>query len=168
MLYIQLWSQLMNFDQLYKSKHKLIYFLLKKYNVTYNYDEFAQLLLIKLWELSHNYDPQKTPSINTYLYTRLNYYLLDLFRTFSNYSDKYQITNDIELQQLNIQSEIDESIQFQHFVSQLSSAERLWLQLKLNGYKQQELAKLLNCSVSTVKNYQKRVQHAFIKFFKTN
>ncbi|WP_436854169.1 sigma-70 family RNA polymerase sigma factor [Staphylococcus caeli] len=158
----------MNFDQLYKTKHKLIYFLLKKYNVTYNYDEFAQLLLIKLWELAHNYDPQKSPAMNSYLYTRLNYYLIDLFRTFSNYSDKYQLTNDTELQQLTSHTTIDDSIEFQHFFSQLTSSERQWLQLKLKGYKQHELANILNCSVSTIKNYQKRVQQAYINFFKTN
>ncbi|SCS33534.1 sigma-70 family RNA polymerase sigma factor [Staphylococcus caeli] len=158
----------MNFNQLYKTKYKLIHFLLNKYNIKYNYDEFAQLLLIKLWELSLNYDPQKNSSMNTYLYSRLNYYLIDLFRTSSSHSEKYQLTNDIELQQLIMHQPIDEPLQLQHFYSSLSTSDCLWLQLKLQGYKQHELAQILNCSVSTLKNYQKRVQKAYIKFFKTN
>jgi len=158
----------MNFNQLYKTKYKLIHFLLNKYNIKYNYDEFAQLLLIKLWELTLNYDPKKNSSMNTYLYSRLNYYLIDLFRTSSSHSEKYQLTNDIELQQLIMNQPIDEPLQLQHFYSYLSTSDRLWLQLKLQGYKQHELAEILNCSVSTLKNYQKRVQKAYIKFFKTN
>ncbi len=51
----------MQFNTLYVQYYKLIHFLLHKYHIDYNYDEYFQLLLIKLWSLSLKYDP---PLIN--------------------------------------------------------------------------------------------------------
>lgn len=80
MLYIQQWSLTMNYNELYKNFKHIIYFLLKKYNIKYNNDEYVQLLMIKMWELSKVYTPQKS-SLNSFLYTRLNYFIIDLFRS---------------------------------------------------------------------------------------
>ncbi|MGO2078871.1 MAG: RNA polymerase subunit sigma, partial [Staphylococcus equorum] len=41
----------MTFEEVYKKYKYIIHYLLKKYNIQYNYDEYAQLLLIKMWEL---------------------------------------------------------------------------------------------------------------------
>ncbi|MDT3943654.1 RNA polymerase sigma factor SigS, partial [Staphylococcus aureus] len=47
----------MKFNDVYNKHHKIIHHLLKKYNISYNYDEYYQLLLIKMWQLSQIYKP---------------------------------------------------------------------------------------------------------------
>nr|WP_259337547.1 LuxR C-terminal-related transcriptional regulator [Staphylococcus xylosus] len=54
---------------------------------------------------------------------------------------------------------------YNNFLSYLSEKEQLWLQLKLAGYKQKELAKELNCSISTLKNYQNRVKIKYKNYY---
>ncbi|CUT94843.1 RNA polymerase sigma factor SigS (fragment) [Staphylococcus capitis] len=51
----------MEFEEVYKNYNKIIHYLLNHYHITYNYDEFYQLLLIKMWQLTLNYDEQKSP-----------------------------------------------------------------------------------------------------------
>lgn len=46
----------MEFEEVYKNYNKIIHYLLNHYHITYNYDEFYQLLLIKMWQLTLNYD----------------------------------------------------------------------------------------------------------------
>ncbi|MDN8760514.1 sigma factor, partial [Staphylococcus aureus] len=57
----------MNFNDIYHKHHKMIHYLLKHYNVKYNYDEFYQLLLIKLWQLSKNYNDNSNVSLSSFL-----------------------------------------------------------------------------------------------------
>lgn len=45
----------LKFNDVYNKHHKIIHHLLKKYNISYNYDEYYQLLLIKMWQLSQIY-----------------------------------------------------------------------------------------------------------------
>ncbi|EJX18030.1 LuxR C-terminal-related transcriptional regulator [Staphylococcus equorum] len=47
----------------------------------------------------------------------------------------------------------------------MTDKEQQWLLLKFAGLKQYEIAKLLNCSVSTLKNYQKRIRQKHLKFY---
>ena len=49
----------MEFDLAYEKYNKIIHHLLKSNQITYNYDEFYQLLLIKMWELILDYDNQR-------------------------------------------------------------------------------------------------------------
>lgn len=58
----------------------MIHHLLRQYRITYNYDEFYQLLLIKLWEISKIYNPSSSVSLSSFIYQRLKFYLIDLFR----------------------------------------------------------------------------------------
>ena len=162
MLYIQRWSLTMNFDELYKNSKYIIYFLLKKYNIKYNNDEYVQLLTIKMWELSKVYTPQKS-SLNSFLYHRLNFFIIDLFRS-QHIIETYNI---FELDNLpNNNAPFDDArLLYDNFLSHLSEKEQLWLQLKLAGYKQKELAKALHCSISTLKNYQKRVKIKYKNYY---
>lgn len=70
----------LNFEEIYTNHYKIIHYLLKQYHIKYNYDEFYQLLLIKLWQLSLAYDSTSSITLNSFLYTRLKFYLIDLFR----------------------------------------------------------------------------------------
>ncbi|ALM57379.1 sigma-70 family RNA polymerase sigma factor [Staphylococcus equorum] len=153
----------MTFEEVYKKYKYIIHYLLKKYNIQYNYDEYAQLLLIKMWELSKIYNSQKRSSLNTFLYSRLNFYLIDLFR-------KHQSLTLVDISEQEVKSSLinddyDNMLVFQQFLSLLTDKEQQWLLLKFAGLKQYEIAKLLNCSVSTLKNYQKRIRQKHLKFY---
>ncbi|MDW5471268.1 sigma-70 family RNA polymerase sigma factor [Staphylococcus equorum] len=153
----------MTFEEVYKKYKYIIHYLLKKYNIQYNYDEYAQLLLIKMWELSKIYNSQKRSSLNTFLHSRLNFYLIDLFR-------KQQALTLVDISEQEVKSSLnnddyDNMLVFQQFLSLLTDKEQQWLLLKFAGLKQYEIAKLLNCSVSTLKNYQKRIRQKHSKFY---
>ncbi|MBC8679328.1 hypothetical protein FXV89_12960, partial [Staphylococcus pseudintermedius] len=55
----------MIFDTLYAQYYKFIHFLLHQYQISYNYDEYFQLLSIRLWELSMKYDATFNQSFKT-------------------------------------------------------------------------------------------------------
>lgn len=152
----------MPFNELYKNSKHIIYFLLKKYNIKYNNDEYVQLLTIKMWELSKVYNPQKS-SLNSFLYARLNYFLIDLFRSHRSI-ETFDVAELDNLSNINYSFD-DAQILYENFISQLSEKEQLWLQLKLAGYKQKELAEKLNCSISTLKNYQNRVKIKYNNYY---
>ena len=89
----------MTFEEVYKKYKYIIHYLLKKYNIQYNYDEYAQLLLIKMWELSKIYNSQKRISLNTFLYSRLIFYLIDLFR-------KHQALTLVDISEQEVKSSL--------------------------------------------------------------
>lgn len=103
----------MTFEEVYKKYKYIIHYLLKKYNIQYNYDEYAQLLLIKMWELSKIYNSQKRSSLNTFLYSRLTFYLIDLFR-------KHQALTLVDISEQEVKSSLinddyDNMLVFQQF-----------------------------------------------------
>ncbi|PHK50860.1 sigma-70 family RNA polymerase sigma factor [Staphylococcus edaphicus] len=155
----------MHFEQQFQNSKYILYFLLKKYRIKYNNDEYMQLLTIKLWEISKTYNAQKSPSFHTYLYTRLNFYLIDLFRK-QNKICEVPLTCSIDAKLQTLPSTLDTEIIYRQFQDKLTSREKQWLQLKLEGYKQKEIAHHLACSVSTVKNYQQRVQAKYLIHYK--
>lgn len=56
----------LNFEEIYTNHYKIIHYLLKQYHIKYNYDEFYQLLLIKLWQLSLAYDSTSSITLNSF------------------------------------------------------------------------------------------------------
>lgn len=48
----------MSFEESYKKYNNIIHYLLKSYQITYNYDEFYQQMLIKMWQLTLDFDEQ--------------------------------------------------------------------------------------------------------------
>ena len=128
----------------------MIHHLLRQYRITYNYDEFYQLLLIKLWEISKIYNPSSSVSLSSFIYQRLKFYLIDLFR-------KEQLKIDcLDIAALNHSLTYtlkDESI-FNDFKYILNSNEYQWLIYYLHGYKQYEIAKKMNVSDTTIKKYK--------------
>lgn len=153
----------MLFEKCYKKHKHIIPYLLKKYNIKYNKDEFAQLLLIRMWELFYDYNPTKSMAMSTFLYRRLNFYLIDLLRklpqaqhlTFEEH--EHQVYFDFQ--------DFENRLIQQNFYSSLTSNEKQWLTLKVEGYKQHEIADILHCSLSTIKNYQKRVRSKFNAYY---
>lgn len=124
--------------------------MLKQYYITYNYDEFYQLLLIKLWEISKIYNPSSSISLSSFIYQRLKFYLIDLFRKEQLKIDCLDIT---ELNHSLTYTFKDDSF-FNDFKHILNSNEYQWLLYYLRGYKQYEIAKMLNVSETTIKKYK--------------
>ena len=114
----------------------MIHHLLRQYRITYSYDEFYQLLLIKLWEISKIYNPSSSVSLSSFIYQRLKFYLIDLFR-------KEQLKIDcLDIAALN------------HSLTYTLKNEYQWLIYYLRGYKQYEIAKKMNVSDTTIKKYK--------------
>ncbi|UEX90908.1 sigma-70 family RNA polymerase sigma factor [Staphylococcus ratti] len=141
----------MNFDTLYLKYEKFIHFLLKKYFIQYNYDEYYQMLLIRLWELEQQFDPKRSKQFHPYIRTKLHFYLLDLLRREYAKLD----TLDIDSHPQKVPSSSYLSLELSFISHLLSPKQQLWLTLHLNGYTQKEIHQMMNCALSTVKNYKK-------------
>ncbi|MCG7338389.1 LuxR C-terminal-related transcriptional regulator [Staphylococcus sp. ACRSN] len=137
--------------------------LLNKYHIKYNYDEFSQLLSIRMWELLRDYNPNYHVPLISYLYTRLQFYLIDLFRSLKTFQPLESDLLELPNQSLSISPE--QNLLYKSFLSSLTHKELNWLELKLAGYKQKELAKLLNCSISTLKTYQKNIKFKYLTYY---
>ncbi|EHJ07695.1 sigma-70 family RNA polymerase sigma factor [Staphylococcus simiae] len=148
----------MNFNEIYNKYHKIIHYLLKKYHVSYNYDEFYQLLLIKLWQLSTSYQSDYNCNINTFLFTRLKFYLFDLFRQQQRINEFITFdTNAITCNSLSSNLN-DFSLHYNDMLKVLTIREQQWLSLYLAGYKQYEIAKMMNLSISTIKTTKANIK----------
>ncbi|WP_281673333.1 sigma-70 family RNA polymerase sigma factor [Staphylococcus auricularis] len=159
----------MNFDYYYEKHHKIIHYLLKKYRINYNYDEYYQQLLIKFWELLQHYHPQKANSLPQYLFTRLNFHLIDLFRkqsTLSNHNESISQALMHGIHTTNMQS-VETSLSYIQFSQQLNPREREVLRLKLAGYTHKEIAHMLGCSVCSIKYYKQAIKKKYLQFLQS-
>lgn len=157
----------MSFEKTYFQFKFIIFVLLKKYHIKYNREEYTQLLTIKMWKLTQKYSPHQSVSLQQFLYFRLNCYLIDLFRS----QKQLEITinsPDLKERENILFDQMNHQIIYQQFLQLLTTNEKNWLNLKLLGYKQFEIASMLNCSVSTIKNYRKKVQIKYIKYYGIN
>lgn len=141
----------------------IIHHLLHRYNITYDYDEFFQLLLIRLWQLIPQFNPTLSPSLSSYLYNRLRYYLFDLLRSADRQITTYEIAHT-EIQSLDSINNTESQILLEQFLSILNPNEQRWMQLAYLGYKQYEIAHQMNRSLSSVKLYKKSVKDKFFSY----
>lgn len=148
-----------------QKQQQLIHKLLKRYKITYNYDEYFQILFIHLWQLLVNYNPQHSNLLESYLYIRLRFHLIDQFRS-KHLKYHFVDINLCHLEAPNNFSSIEASILYTQFSNQLSHKEQQWFLLSLQGYKQYEIANIMQLSLSTIKNYKKAVQVKYSNYFK--
>lgn len=155
----------LKFNDVYNKHHKIIHHLLKKYNISYNYDEYYQLLLIKMWQLSQIYKPSSNQSLSSFLFIRLNFYLIDLFRQQKRLNDIILCENHspILTEQPTYFNEYD--LRLQDVCALLNHRERQWLMLYLEGYKQYEIADSMSLSTSTIKLIKASVKRKCQRFF---
>lgn len=141
----------MEFEEVYKNYNKIIHYLLNHYQITYNYDEFYQLLLIRMWQLTLDFDEQRSSSLGAYLFTRLKYYLIDHLRKENNKPN--QIALDAHLHTSYEPTILlnDFNIVLEDFSNHLKPQEAQWLNLHIQGYKQYEIAQHMNLSLTTIK-----------------
>lgn len=151
------------FEHYYNQYKNMIHYLLQRYQIKYGYEDYYQLLLIKLWTEIERYDFSKTASLDKYLYTKLKYYLIDCIRKQSK--DSYRIlptSNHEMLDQSFIQTH-----QFETFsmLEILSQDELMWLKLTLQSFSTQEIAIYLNKSESSIKYYRKNARRKLKSHF---
>ncbi|PNZ76998.1 RNA polymerase sigma factor [Staphylococcus microti] len=148
----------MDFHELYQRYHKYIHYLLNRYHIRYHYDEYFQLLLIKLWELYQNFDTSRDTNLHAYLTYRLKFYLIDLLRKQSRQPQLTSIdTPENQLPTTNIN---DKLFSIQQWALQLPHTHRHWLHLYLQGYTQLEIAERLSRSPTSIKKYKKETLQA--------
>lgn len=143
----------MNFEEIYLKHHKIIHYLLKQYHIKYNYDEFYQLLLIKLWQLSTLYHPTSHITMASFFYTRLKFYLIDLFRK-ENLKLEAMTMDTQMMSTLPISSDDYHACYLNDVKLFLTPREYRWLNYYIQGYKQYEIAQFMHVSVSMIKKYK--------------
>lgn len=151
----------MNIETLIIRHQGIIYALLKRYNIKYDIDEYAQLLSIKMWSLLRQFDTSIHNSMSGYLFQKLNYYLIDLFRKKSNVLEESNqaIISDIkDTSDYSDYNYLTQLIASEYYLL-LNDYERMWLNLKLCGYKQFEIQTLMKKSATTIRKYQMQVRH---------
>ena len=155
----------MLFNNVYHQFNKYIHYLLNKYHIRYNYDEYYQLMLIRLWQLTNQYNASLNSNFSTFIIFRLNYYLIDLFR-------KEQPKQSVEISILNPSSSKlpiyilnDFNLIMQEAWKHLTRQEQQWLILQISGYKQYEIAQQMHVSLSSVKNYKRNARQKLQRFF---
>lgn len=151
----------MNIETLIIRHQGIIYALLKRYNIKYDIDEYAQLLSIKMWSLLRQFDTSIHNSMSGYLFQRLNYYLIDLFRKKSNVLEE---SNQAIISDIKVTSDYSDYNYLTQLIASeyyllLNDYERMWLNLKLCGYKQFEIQTLMKKSATTIRKYQMQVRH---------
>ncbi|UXR33806.1 sigma factor [Staphylococcus simulans] len=143
----------MNIETLIIRHQGIIYALLKRYNIKYDIDEYAQLLSIKMWSLLRQFDTSIHNSMSGYLFQRLNYYLIDLFRKKSKVLEESNqaIISDIkDASDYSDYNYLTQLIASEYYLL-LNDYERMWLNLKLCGYKQFEIQTLMKKQSESIK-----------------
>lgn len=145
----------LTFEQSFLKYEKMIHHLLHKYHIQFNYDEYQQLLIIKLWEILKQYNHQQQPE-EQYCYFRLKFYLIDCLRKQLKYQNVFLISENKYLEE---KSYFDcYQLELLNFLELLDSNERIWLNLTIQGYTTKEIALFLSKSISTVKYYRKNTR----------
>ncbi|MTV22260.1 sigma-70 family RNA polymerase sigma factor [Staphylococcus delphini] len=140
------------FDTLYAQYYKFIHFLLHQHQISYNYDEYFQLLSIRLWELSMKYDATFNQSFKTYINYQLKYYLIDLLR--SAHTPLTTTPLDMSANELKAMSSSHLYLLLEDIVRTLKPAHRTWFHFYLQGYQQKEIQQLMQVSATTVRKYK--------------
>ncbi|MHD0397405.1 sigma-70 family RNA polymerase sigma factor [Staphylococcus simulans] len=150
----------MHIETLITRHQGIIYALLKRYNIKYDIEEYAQLLTIKMWSLLRQFDTSIHNSMSGYLFQRLNYYLIDLFRKKGKVMEDSNQAIISEIKAVDSHSNNNYLMQLiaSEYYLLLNDYERMWLNLKLCGYKQYEIQTLMQKSATTIRKYQRQVR----------
>ncbi len=114
-----------------------------------------------MWSLLRQFDTSIHNSMSGYLFQRLNYYLIDLFRKKSKVLEESNqaIISDIkDTSDYSDYNYLTQLIASEYYLL-LNDYERMWLNLKLCGYKQFEIQTLMKKSATTIRKYQMQVRH---------
>ncbi|MBI5975692.1 sigma-70 family RNA polymerase sigma factor [Staphylococcus canis] len=144
----------MTFFKIYTKYHRYIHFLLHQYHITYNYEEYYQCLLIRLWELSRNYQASSTHKESSYYKYRLKYYLIDLLRKHSKSHDILSL-DEIPIPKVQQRCNLDNQLSLNQLVKRLPYPYQQWFALYRLGYRQNEIEQKMNKSSTSIKKYKR-------------
>lgn len=153
------------FEETKNKYEKLIFHLIHKYQLTYDFDEFYQMALIKLWELDQSYDSNKTSNKDHYVYTKLKFFFIDEIRKLSKRNERFILMNDDIMYHSNHFNDSYDHLTLKEIKHYLSREEYQWLTLFLKGYSMKEIADEMKVSVSTIKKYKKNAQKKLTFFY---
>ncbi len=143
---------------------RMIYHLLHQFQIKYDFDEFYQLALIRLWQLEKSYDSERSPNRDQFVYLKLKFYIIDELRKKIKYQQRHPVTSDEALISLiDCQYNSYASLYLEGIPELLSEDERIWFQYALSGYKISEIALLTNKSPSTIKRWRKNAREKICK-----
>lgn len=155
-------------QELFNTNINLAYFVLHKYFPWYGNDEDAkQICLIALWKASEKYDTNKGYTFSTFAIRVIKNYMLRFLRD-ERKRNKIKYVDNItffEGEQFDILDSIPDkyvgevslSFCFRELSEKLNEKETRVLQMKIKGYNQTEIAKILNTSQSTVARCLQRI-----------
>lgn len=141
------------FNLNYKKYEKMIHHLLHQYQIKYHYDEYFQLMIIKLWDLLKSYDDSKSTNQEKYIYLKLKYYLIDCLRKNIKDTNRFLPTSDYTL----LDQSYSDFYQYELYslLEILNEEELTWLNLTLQGFSIKEISIFMDKSASSIKRYRK-------------
>lgn len=118
-----------------------------------------------MWELIERYDDKRQLPLSKYLFYRLRFYLIDLFRQRGKQEPSLTLetTTNIYASE-SMEEQVLTADLLMTFEPLLAPLEQQWLRLRLQGYQQAEIAKQLQRSVSSVKLYRRSVLKKYQQF----
>ncbi|WP_170234502.1 sigma factor [Macrococcus equipercicus] len=134
---------------------RMIYHLLHQYHITYDFDEYYQLALIKLWEIHESFDPTRTAHQDQFVYMKLKFSIIDELRKRIKYKERYHPVTDEVLIPLLDCTEEPVAFLIEELAVSLTDNELLWLKYALLGYNIEEIAGMSDRSPSAVKRWRK-------------
>ena len=159
-------SIIKSFNELLKEKDYLIKSVINRLSIYENYQEFYQIGAIALYDALIKYDPNKDPYHNFDVFAY--YTILNHMRNELTKINKYKkIEMCIDLYQNDylapvIEEDLLKRIEFEDLISKLTKIQQHIINLKLYGYKNEEIASTLNISLEQLK-YQLKLSFRRIK-----
>lgn len=144
-----------NFTNFLKEKDYLIKSVINRLHIYENFQEFYQIGAIALYEAKEKYDPKKDKYNNFDVYAY--YMILNQLRNELTKINKYKkIEMCIDLYENEylapvLEDDLLKRIEFEDLITKLSKTQQHIINLKLQGYKNEEIAQLLNISVEQLK-----------------
>ncbi|GGA98463.1 sigma-70 family RNA polymerase sigma factor [Macrococcus hajekii] len=140
------------FEEWYRKYDRMIHHLLHHYHITYDRDDYYQLALIRLWQLSEQYDAVKTPNESQYVYLQLKFCLIDEMRRRIKYQERFQLMADEVLPVVMCYDTFTLSS------SSLTAAENEWYVLARAGYQLSEISNLMGKTCAQIKYIRKKAR----------
>ncbi|TDM03821.1 sigma-70 family RNA polymerase sigma factor [Macrococcus carouselicus] len=141
------------FDEWHTKYDRMIHHLLHKYRISYDRDDYYQLALIRLWQISQSYDSSQTKNEAHYVYIQLKFCLIDEIRRRMKYQARFLLMEqDVVPEQCAPDS-------YSLCQETLSPDEKEWYRLTDAGYSSTEIAGRMQRTSSQVKYIRKKAQH---------
>ncbi|TDM12420.1 sigma factor [Macrococcus lamae] len=143
---------------------RMIYHILHHYQIKYDFDEYYQLALIKLWQIGETYDPAKCTNKDQFVYLKLKFFIIDEMRKRIKYQQRHQIVaDDVLIPLMDCEDNTYAELFLEGVTDDLNDEERLWFNYAVIGYKINEIAEFTGNSPSTIKRWRRRAREKICK-----